>query len=206
MITTSLSLVGRAKASMMKINENSMPLSKLRINFNLKSLINILKIWLFIIPLFTLDAKEPTMMMLKRAVNNSLQEFQIAPYYSFVCRPYGVVTIDEVLNSKKIDKECKETLQKFYIQNPKLYHLNRRYLKRKSFYHVEYVDKSCIVYAKGEFTFSEILLQEGLALTKKSLQSEVFKARFESTQKSAETWKRGAFSDPKVLSCMKRYY
>lgn len=191
---------------MMKINEKSIPLSKLRINFNLKSLINILKIWLFIIPLFTLDAKEPTMMMVKRGINNSLQEFQIAPYYSFVCKPYGVVTIDEVLNSKETDKECKNTLQKFYIQHPRLYNLYRRYLKRKSFYHVEYLEKSCLVHVKGELTFSEILLQNGIALIDKEFKDETYNARFKSAQKSAEIWERGMFSDPKLLSCMKRFY
>ncbi|QOP41563.1 hypothetical protein [Sulfurimonas marina] len=161
---------------------------------------------MFIIPLFALDAKEPTMMMVKRGINNSLQEFQIAPYYSFVCKPYGVVTLDEVLNSKETDKECKNTLQKFYIQNPRLYNLYRRYLKRKSFYHVEYLDKSCLVHAKGELTFSEILLQNGIALIDKGFKDEIYNARFKSAQKSAETWKRGMFSDQKVLSCMKRFY
>ena len=186
----------------MKINEKSIPLKILRTSFSLKSLINNLKVWLLIIPLFTLDAKEPTMLMLKGNFSNVLQEFQIPPDYSFTCKPYGITTVDELLSSEKTTKECKNILRKFYVKNPELYTLYSRVLHRKSFYHVEYENKSCIVYAKGELTYSEILLKEGLALIQKNLKNEVFEPRFQSAQRSAELRKKGIFKDSDVLRCV----
>ncbi|MDH4944181.1 hypothetical protein [Sulfurimonas sp. C5] len=157
---------------------------------------------MLIIPLFTLDAKEPTMLMLKGNLSNALQEFQVLPDYSFQCKPYGITTVDELLNSKKTTKECKNVLKKFYVQNPELYNLHYHVLHRKSFYHLEYENKSCIIYAKGELTYSEILLKEGAALIQKDLKNEVFEPRFQSAQRSAELRKKGIFKDPNVLRCV----
>lgn len=189
----------------MKINEKTMPLNMLRINFSLKSLINTLKIWFFIIPLFTLDAKEPVMLMLKNNISNGLQEFKVLPHYSFRCKPYGIVTLDELLNSKKLNKQCQKTLERFYVQHPDLYNLHSRYLHTRSFYHVEYEEKSCIIYAKGLLTYSEILLKNGVAYMKKDLKHKVLKPRFQLSQEGAQIGEKGIFSDPDVVNCIKTY-
>ncbi len=189
----------------MKINEKSTPLSTLRTSFNLKSFIHNLKILLLIIPLFTLDAKEPTMLMLKGNISNALQEFQALPDYSFKCKPYGIITVDELLTSTKTSKECKAILKKFYLKHPNLYNLHYRYLHRKSFYHVQYEENSCIVYAKGELTYSEMLLKEGVALIHKNFKNEIFEARYQSAQKSAELRKKGIFKDSNTLQCLEMY-
>jgi hypothetical protein len=187
---------------MMKINEKTIPLNTLRTSFNLKSFINILKIWFLIIPLFTLDAKEPTILMLKNSYSNSLQEFQTAPNYSFSCKPYGIRTFDEILSTNKSDKRCRQLLKTFYIKHPKLYSLHHRYLHRKSFYHVEYINNSCLVYAKGKTTFSEILLKEGMAFVDKSLENKILKPKFISLQNYAKDKKKGVFSDSELMNCV----
>ena len=202
MAITSLSLTGKAKASIMKINEKTTPLSTLRISFNLKSFINTLKIWFLIIPLFTLDAKEPTILMLKNSHGNFLQEFQVAPHYSFSCKPYGIKTLEELLNSKTNDQKCQKNLEIFYIKHPKLSNLHHKYLHKKSFYHVEYENRSCLVYAKGQVTFSEILLKEGMALVDRDLKNKILKPKFVDIEQNAKDKKKGFFADSELMNCI----
>ncbi len=203
MITTSLSSVtGRAKAKIINMNPKTIPLNTLRTSFNLKSFIHTLAICLAIIPLFKLNAQEPTMAMVSHIYDNTYQKFQVSGY-SFICKPYGIVTIESLLNDEQLDEGCRSKLQRFYLKQPELSSFVYKFIHTKSFYHLEYTESSCLVYVKGQESYSELILREGLGRIEKNFKNRIFKKRFERMQRIGENSNKGVYKDPDVYSCIK---
>ena len=150
----------------------------------------------------SVEAKEPTMAILKNIYSNDIQQFTYQNY-SFTCRPYGVVTLEDVYKATDVSTVCKKKIVKFYIQNPKLKYFSIRLLKLFQMYHIDVKkDLRCVIYAKGMKTLSELLIEKGLAIKKPYLKDEIFKYRFETAQKGASYHKRGLFKDPILKNCM----
>lgn len=122
-------------------------------------------------------AKEPTLAILRAVYSNASQKFSISNY-SFMCKPYGVVTIDELYAISKPDSSCKKSIDKFYRQNPKSKFYTHLLFKKRQTYHVEFKSSRCLVYAKGLNTLSELLLGEGLAFKKKKFKDIEFDYMF----------------------------
>jgi len=158
-------------------------------------------IFIFLITV-SLDAKEPTLAILKNVYSNDNQQFTYQNY-SFTCRPYGIVSIEDVYKAKDVSTICKKRIVKFYIQNPKLKHFSARLLKLFQMYHIDVQkDLRCLIYAKGMKTLSELLIEKGLAVKKPYLKDEIFKYKFDTAQKSALYYKRGLYKDKILKNCM----
>jgi len=158
-------------------------------------------IFLFLINISFLNAKEPTLAILKNVYANDVQQFTYHNY-SFMCRPYGVVSIEDVYRNKKISKTCRDRIEKFYIQHPKSQYFSANILKLSQMYHIKYKKEKYLIFAKGMKTLSELLIENGLAIKEPYLKDEIYGYKFDTAQKRASYAKAGLHKDNVLRNCM----
>lgn len=168
----------------------------------LKKINVIILYFLFTIPL---HAQEPFLAILDSVFSNTTQEFR-AGEYSFYCKPYGVLTLDMFLNNANLDATCRNKIDKFYINHPYLKNYSLILLELEQRYHIEFKDTKCILYAKGQYTLSELLLKEGLALIKPSFMDDEFRYSFFKAQKKAKIEKKGLWKEKGLYGCIMKVY
>ncbi len=146
-------------------------------------------------------AQEPSLATLKNVHSNTLQKF-IKGEYSFYCLPYGVLTIEDLYQNGSINMQCKKQLQLFYKQNPLDEYFASKLLKVEQKYHVDFREQRCIVYASGEKTLSELLLENGLAVVKPLFQDDEFLYSYNRAQLGARVAKKGVWNYSALVTCI----
>ncbi|MCX6051206.1 MAG: thermonuclease family protein [Campylobacterales bacterium] len=134
--------------------------------------------------------------------SNSLQRFNIEKN-NFICRPYGILTLESLLENSENGSKCKETIESFYKKHPDLKYFTYGILKSQQMYHVEFRESRCLIYAQGQKTLSELLLEKGLAMNKSTFKDEEFRYSFEKAQASAKFLKLGMWNEPVEKECAK---
>lgn len=159
--------------------------------------------FLTIIGLLTIDilAKEPTLAILKVVNSNSQQVFSIGQS-TFICKAYGVVSVEELYQKAKDGSECKKSIEKFYRQNPKDIYFSESLLHLRQTYHVEFKNKECILYAKGLNSLCELLLSNGLAIMKTTFNDEEFSSSFTDAQVDAKENNMGMHKNKIKFKCI----
>ena len=148
-----------------------------------------------------LCAKEPLLATLNTTLSNEIQKFTIGSY-TFECKVHGVITLETLYNSSKVDSRCQKSIDKFYIKNPKLKYYVDSILKYKQKYHIEIKNRECIIYANSQITLSELLLKEGLALKKPRFKDEEFYFYFSLAQRKAKIEKKGLWNEKIRTNCI----
>lgn len=199
---TSFLLVGKAKVNSIKIKENITPPNALSISFNLKSsIITPIFILLIITQSFiNLEAKEPTLAILKNIDSNDFQKFSIKNS-SFICQPYGVITLEEIYKKSKKNSICRKNINKFYIKNRDLLYFSESILKVGQMYHIEFKNSKCLIYAKGQTTLSQILLRKGLGFKTMRFKDEEFDEIFTDAMNSAKINEEGLWKGSIQRNC-----
>lgn len=152
-------------------------------------------------PFFT---SEPLLARLSQIYSNDMQKFGIANY-SFTCKSYGVVSLDELMRHSNINATCKRSIEMFQKENPLLDHLAQRLLHVEQFYHIDLREGECIVYAKGEMTLAEILLENGLAQVSQKFRDRDLVYRYKEAQKRAKFDKVGMFGNRVSIDCLAEF-
>lgn len=166
----------------------------------------ILRIILLFYFLFsTLHAKEPIMALLVSIPANDIQTMNIAQN-SFVCEPYGVVSIEELYRDTITNEVCKESIEKLYKKQPYLRYFTSNRLYKKQLYHLEFKEEKCILYAQGQKTLSELLLRNGLAFVKPFFNNPEFYHSFINAQNNARMEELGMWSEELIINCMASIY
>ena len=160
-------------------------------------------IFLFLISI--VEAKEPQLAQLKSILSNEVQYFSIKNS-RFYCRSYGVITIDQLYRRATFNQNCKEKITTFYRKNPQEYYYALQVFKENQFYHLEFQNAACIIYAKGKYTYSELLLRRGLAIVEPNFKDLEFKTSFIKAQTSAKEHKRGLWKDEIIKNCLLEVY
>lgn len=193
-----LSLTGKINAKSIKINENKIPASTLNNIFSFKSSSIII---LFSILFFSLNlyANEQKIFLLDSIISNFDMKFKTSRY-SFYCKPYAVLGIDDIPIQ---DKECYKSVIDYYKVYPNDFYKTYKFLKVEQMYHIDFREQQCIIYVKGQKTLSEILLENGLAVLKPHFMDREFEARFKKAERLAKENKRGIYSqDIKLKQCI----
>jgi len=73
-------------------------------------------------------------------------------------------------------------------------------------YHVEFKEKGCVIYVQGKKTLSEVLLEEGLAVSQPSFQDEEYNYSFLKLQQRAKSNKKGLWGEDILKSCVDSLY
>jgi len=123
---------------------------------------------------------------------------------SIYCNPHGTYTITQFLNDETVDNKCKSELLKLSNNIQRRYgrHLNQR-LHLEQTYHLRSIDNQCVVFFNDNKTYSQTLVENGLAVVKKGFQSEDkwFEYRLNKAQELAQREKRGIWSTPFLAKC-----
>lgn len=80
------------------------------------------------------------------------------------CEPHGIKTLEWLIRDAASPNECQKSVDVFYYAHPhqRLYAQEHLHLYQR--YHYEKNDQGCILYANGPESYSEMLLNEGLAI------------------------------------------
>ena len=154
---------------------------------------------------YTLSAKEPVLAKYEGAISNATQYFSIGTY-SFLCKPYGLITLESLYNNPSTNTICKQNIQRFFTRNPLDLFFVQKYFFVGQYYHVEFQKEWCIVYIKGRTTLSELLLRQGLGIMKPNFRDKEFISLFEKAQRSARDLKTGIWKDNIVKNCLGEIY
>jgi hypothetical protein len=149
----------------------------------------------------SLIAQEPVMAILKNINSNATQKFNIKNY-TFYCKAYGVVSLAKLYYQDSITEECKNKINLFYNKNPKLKYYALYNLHIGQAYHVEFRNNQCLLYAKGEYTLSELLLKNGLAFIDPKFNDDEFKYKFIESLYEAKSGKKGLWNTTIEYSCI----
>jgi hypothetical protein len=160
---------------------------------------------LFFFLSFLLNATEPTIAKMDGVVSNGVVKFKIANY-AFYCKPYGVVTLEELYKNSVAKSACRRDIQTFYLRDPEAKYYAEILFKQNQNYHIEFKDDRCVVYAQGETSYSELLLAHGLGLMKPNFRDKEFRAVFNQAQKKAQYLKKGLFGSTILKSCESALY
>jgi len=149
-----------------------------------------------------LSANEPLLARLESTMTNETQKLGVGNY-TFTCRPYGVLAVEKLYADSPQNSECRKSIERLYKKNPKLQYYTDSILKYKQLYHIEIKDNSCVIYAKGEISLSELLLKNGLAIHKINFRDEEFSTYFLNAQKAASIGKKGLWKEKVFENCIK---
>ena len=145
--------------------------------------------------------------MLESIYNNTYQKFVAPTNASLICKPYGVVTIEQIVKQPHVSEFCKKKYRDFLEHNPKSSYFVHFILHTHSFYHVQSkVNSECIISARGMVSYSELLLREGLAVVQKHFRDKEYLYRFRKAYWSAKGNKKGMFSDYVLGNCIEMSY
>lgn len=154
---------------------------------------------------YTLYAQPIHIAQLRAVDSNGMQKFTIG-MNSFICEPYGTVTLEEILANNALIPVCKQKIENYLLVNPLKKYFIQMHLHLRQNYHVEFKDKRCIVYAYGQKTISEALLEEGLAVMKPNFNDDEFRYLFKKAQERAKNRKIGVWSDTTLQMCVSGLY
>ncbi|MDY0121450.1 MAG: hypothetical protein RBR54_05860 [Sulfurimonas sp.] len=146
-------------------------------------------------------AAEPALGMLRAVQSNAFQKFSFSNTH-FGCRAYGIVSLEELYHNTNTNDVCRSKIQRFYLKNPHSQYFSATLLDVKQLYHVEFRERRCIVYAQGQMTLSELLLQNGLALLKPEFQDKEFRYLYNRAQKNAKLNEKGIWADETLSECI----
>ena len=155
--------------------------------------------------LVSLSASEFIVATLHNIPSNGMQEFSIS-HHRFVCRPYGLVTLEELSHNTKLDSVCQKSIAEFYLKHPNLEQYAQQKLKIMQKYKIEFKERECIVYADGQMSYSELLLKHGLAVLKPVFLDREFQYVFKKAQENAKLLKIGIWREEIINNCMEGLY
>ena len=146
-------------------------------------------------------AKEPYLMELITIYDNGNYLFQHKKS-TYLCSPYGVITLDKIYQQKSLNATCKKAIGEFIVSNAKLANYVYYRLKVREFYHIEFKNSQCLIFSKGQKSFSKELLLVGMAIIDPKLKDEIYSYKFRKAQQSALDAKRGLWKNYKVKTCV----
>jgi len=150
---------------------------------------------------FTLNAKEPSLAILLNVINNNYQTFNIGNYH-FICKTYGVISIEELKFANENNDVCQNSIKKLYKKNIHLKYISQYILKVRQMYHFEFKNNECLLYSNGQKTLSEILLEEGVAIMRPRFKDREFQYSFMKAQSRAKYDKKGMWSENIPGKCL----
>jgi len=160
--------------------------------------IQVLLFIVFVSNLFSFD-----MLALVRSVENNHKIHMVYMNKPFLCKPYGVESIGELMLRTDVNATCMKHLTNFRLSNPKERYFVQTRLHVQQQYSVEGRGSSCLLLLSSEYSLSEALIEEGYARIPFTLIYDDFllEHRFLKALKRAKIKKAGIWSDENVVNC-----
>lgn len=148
--------------------------------------VRLISMMIFLTPLYA----DITVGILKSVEGNSKQTL-LTKNTVLGCEPFGIITLEKMLRNAASTQECKKAVSDFYTSHPHDKQFAREHLYVQHSYHYEMIKEGCVLYANGNQTYSEMLLDQGLALIDPSFNNNEWNGRFKRAQKGSEYQKNG---------------
>lgn len=107
------------------------------------------------------------------------------------CEPFGIVTLEKMVQNGASPQECKKAVETFYASHPYQRQFVREHLILQQSYHYETIPEGCVLYANGTETYSEMLLRNGLALVDPAFDQKEWNAKLKRAEAGAEKEREG---------------
>jgi len=120
------------------------------------------------------------------------------------CEPFGIITLETMSQNGASPEECRNRIQAFYTAYPHYRHFACEHLYPQQSYHYEKIDTKCIVYAHSQETYSEMLLNEGLAIVDPNFEQKEWNVRLKRAEKGAQRRKQGLYDSEIPLYCIQK--
>lgn len=148
-----------------------------------------------------LDAK--VLVSLLQSVQNNYTLHMKYLQQPFVCKPYGVQTLSELIDRADANSSCQKSLSNFTKENPQEKYFAVSLLKIQQQYSVESRQGWCLLHLSSDHSYSEALLEEGYALIWPAgiQEDEVLTKRFNKAVLRAKNTKAGIWSNTDVRNC-----
>ncbi|HEX5329808.1 hypothetical protein [Sulfuricurvum sp.] len=125
------------------------------------------------------------------SIDNNAKQTLLYQNASVVCEPFGVVTLEKMLQNSASPQECRSAIDAFYLSHPHQKHYAREHLILQQSYHYERIEQGCVLYANGPESYSEMLLREGLAVVDPAFNQKEWNARLKRAEFGATKEKIG---------------
>lgn len=141
-----------------------------------------------------------TFAILQHAPNNGYLYFKVQNS-SLSCKPYGVVSVHELLYDVNASQRCRESLLSYFRSHPKDYYFSDYHLHLQQMYHIEYKPDSCIIYSRGSVSYARELLRAGLARVKRGFKDPLYRKKYRAEEEGAKFLKRGIYQSKVLRDC-----
>lgn len=140
-----------------------------------------------------LGAREPLLSTLVTIVSNEVHEFKNGNY-KYICTPYGIYTLEELYRNAEKDSMCRKSIRSFYKKRPDLFNYSHQKFNTFQSYSMVFKNQKCLVHVAGEKSYSEFLLEEGLAMKVPTKLDIEYDFLFLKVQREAKREKKGLWS------------
>lgn len=154
---------------------------------------------LFVVFLVNVNAQ--SLVSLLKSIENNHTLHMSYRQQAFVCTPYGIETVSELLLRTDLNSSCFQYIRDFRESNPQEKFFAATTLHIEQQYSVEAVETLCLLHLSSGHSYSEALLEKGYALISPQLKDTELLYRFEKAQLRAKIKKEGIWSDEKIRGC-----
>ena len=160
-----------------------------------------LQILLFIVFTWNLHAKD--VLALVKGVDNNHIIHMVYKQAPFVCKPYGVESISQLVLRTDVNSSCMGYLNEFRRAHPQEKSFAQTSLHIEQQYSVEGLEKSCLLHLSSGSSYSEVLLEEGYARMPIGIKYDdvILEYRFKRALLRGKSSKAGMWSDVNVINC-----
>ncbi len=148
---------------------------------------------------FTLQSSETGLLL--EIKNNSVFYFSVDNKKN-ICITYGVVTFEMLSYKSQNNELCKNELLNYFDKYPKDENFAENHFYLQQQYVFEKKDNACIIYVSGKKSYSELLLEEGLAIVPVSFKDEIFEFKYRRIENQAKIDKKGLWNNPILRNCI----
>jgi len=160
------------------------------------------KIFVVLILLISFVYAESIVALLKKVENNAALHMSYKQQ-PFLCQPYGIETVQELLTRTDVNSSCKTYLQEFRLSYPKekVFAVSTLHIQQQ--YSVVAIEGKCLLNLSSGYSYSEVLIEKGYArlLPSYTFNDDLIDYRFKRAVKRAKIEKAGIWSDINVRNC-----
>lgn len=146
-------------------------------------------------------AREPVMAILENVISNEQQQFKVNNF-RFICTPYGIFTLEELYRNAQNNGRCQRLIYDFYEKNIEAQYYAQKKLSVMQSYSIVIKNKKCVINIDGEKSYSEFLLEEGLAIKKPVRLDREYDYIFYKSQREAKASRIGLWNLNISKACM----
>lgn len=121
-----------------------------------------------------------------------------------VCEPFGIKTFEWLVRDAKNPAECQQSIETFYRSHPHTRVYAHEHLRTYQTYHYEKIRNGCILYANGPESYSEMLLNEGLAIVDERVDNKEWNAKLKRAQIRGKNRKEALYESDILAKCSEK--